>query len=213
VGRGGDHIAKRLQEFLITRLSRGLPSTELTDARIKHLEFLQAIIARQATNSFLLKGWALTVAAAFFGFVASQLHWRLALVALLPIVAFWFLDTYFLRQERLFRCLYEASRHPGSIVPLFSMDTRPHRNESATSWRKVAFSFTLSIFYGMLMGVGLALLIAGIIHDATPAHAARTRTATSSATSSAHGSRGGQMSPMWSPSQRGTKWICRWKIV
>ncbi len=31
---------------------------------VKHLEFVQAVIARQAANSFLLKGWSVTLATA-----------------------------------------------------------------------------------------------------------------------------------------------------
>jgi hypothetical protein len=33
---------------------------------LKHLEFVQAVITRLANNSFLMKGWALTVAGAFY---------------------------------------------------------------------------------------------------------------------------------------------------
>jgi hypothetical protein len=97
-------------------MSVGQPTEEPSDARIKHLEFVQAVIARQASNSFLLKGWALTVAAAFFGFVATQLHWEVALVALLPVIVFWFLDAYYLRPvagpvARVFcPCRYSSSR-------------------------------------------------------------------------------------------------------
>ncbi len=37
-----------------------------TEPILKHLEFIQAVIARQANNSFLVKGWGLTVARAFY---------------------------------------------------------------------------------------------------------------------------------------------------
>src|SRR5690242_10126113 len=75
---------------------------------LKHLEFIQAVISRLATNSFLMKGWALTVSGALFGFAASHLSWPIAAVGMLPVVSFWYLDTYFLRQERLYRLLYSA---------------------------------------------------------------------------------------------------------
>jgi hypothetical protein len=177
-------------------MSVGQPTEEPSDARIKHLEFVQAVIARQASNSFLLKGWALTVAAAFFGFVATQLHWEVALVALLPVIVFWFLDAYYLRQERLFRCLFEEARQPGSSVPLFSMDTRPYKSNESAGWLNVAKSVTLSPFYGLLLVVGLLLLGISIHHDANSAHAARTRSEMSSVACSVHGSGGGQMLPM-----------------
>ena len=39
---------------------------------IKHLEFIQAVITRMAGNSFVLKGWAITLAAAGFALAAKE---------------------------------------------------------------------------------------------------------------------------------------------
>jgi len=36
------------------------------DDKRKHVEFIQAAIARMAGNSFVIKGWSLTIAAADF---------------------------------------------------------------------------------------------------------------------------------------------------
>jgi hypothetical protein len=47
---------------------------DLSDAELKHLEFIQAVITRPATNSFLIKVWALTAAEAFYGF-GSESVW------------------------------------------------------------------------------------------------------------------------------------------
>lgn len=35
---------------------------DFDEARIKHLELIQAVIGRLGINGFLMKGWALTVA-------------------------------------------------------------------------------------------------------------------------------------------------------
>lgn len=117
----------------------------LPDERIKHLEFLQTTIGRQASNSFAVKGWSLTVAAAVYVYTASHLHWWLAVVALLPPVAFGWLDAFYLRQERLFRALYDAVIEPNTTIPLFSMDTKPFHNSSShprCGWRSVITSNT-----------------------------------------------------------------------
>src|SRR5688572_16361539 len=74
--------------------------------RHKHMDYVQAVIARLATNSFLMKGWALTVSAGLFGYAIAKASWPIALLGFLPSIGFWFLDSYYLRQERLFRCLY-----------------------------------------------------------------------------------------------------------
>lgn len=77
----------------------------------KHLELLQNAITRMASNSFVIKGWSVTLATALFGFSAKESEPRLALLALFPILAFWGLDAYYLGLERRFRKLYtDAAR-------------------------------------------------------------------------------------------------------
>jgi hypothetical protein len=144
-----------------------MTSPSLNDAQIKHLEFVQAVISRLANNSFLMKGWALTVAGLIFGFAVEQGSWRIAAAGLLPVVAFWGLDAFFLRQERLYRRLYDAVRRSDAQVEPFSMDTR---NYAATvaSWWATALSRTLLPFYGVLALVGLVLILVGAFQQQTP---------------------------------------------
>jgi hypothetical protein len=65
--------------------------------RIKHLELIQAVVRRLGNDGFLMKGWALTVAGAFYGFAINKSKWQLAVAALVPTAIFWGLDSYFLR--------------------------------------------------------------------------------------------------------------------
>ncbi|REE96651.1 hypothetical protein [Thermomonospora umbrina] len=158
----------------------GVPS----DAQIKHLEFIQNTVARLAGNSFLAKGWALTISAALYGVSASRLSPWIALAAIGPTLGFWWLDSYFLQQERLFRCLYNDVRKPDSSVELFSMDTSPYRGDVHVVWRRVFFSSTLRVFYGALVVAGMVLVIVGSIYDAKSESSPRTKAATSSILSS-----------------------------
>ena len=89
---------------------------------LKHLEFIQAVITRLANDSFLMKGWALTVAGAFYGFAVKGTSWQVAAIGLMPVLVFWGLDAYFLRQERLFRGLYDQVRQRNPAVEPFSMN-------------------------------------------------------------------------------------------
>lgn len=97
---------------------------------IKHLEMIQAIINRMAANSFLLKGWSPTVAAALMAFALDNMNRWLAAMALLPLVGFWALDAYYLRRERLYRRLHDHVRHAlldldaPLEVELFCMNTK-----------------------------------------------------------------------------------------
>src|SRR5215467_8708030 len=94
------------------------------DSNLKHLEFLQAVISRMAGNSFLLKGWSVTLAAALFALAAKDANLKLIVLAYYPILVFWVLDGFFLSQERLYRALYDKVRALPEANIDFSMDTR-----------------------------------------------------------------------------------------
>jgi hypothetical protein len=79
------------------------------EEKMKHLDLIQGVITRMASNSFVLKGWSVTLATALFGFSAKESEPRLALLALLPILVFWGLDGYYLGLERRFRSLYDTA--------------------------------------------------------------------------------------------------------
>ena len=119
------------------------------ESKLKHLELIQAVVNRMANNSFLLKGWSVTLVSALLALAAANSDRRFVFVAVLPLLMFWLLDAYFLRQERLFRKLYDKVRKLDANAIDFSMNTAPHVAETA-SWIGVMFSRTLVIFYGAL---------------------------------------------------------------
>jgi hypothetical protein len=137
------------------------PAASLTADHIKHLEFIQAVVARLGNGSFLIKGWALTLVAAFFGLSVNKLSWRLAAIALVPVIGFWLLDVYFLRQERLYRKLYDDVRVSSNTVPPFSMDTRSYAAE--VKWLRVATSMTMVSLYGTLILLDLVIIAGGLL--------------------------------------------------
>jgi SLOG cluster2 len=93
------------------------PSNEgkgvMTNDYIQHLRMIQRVIDRLANNSFMYKGWSVVLVSALLTLTARDLRPGYALVALLPTVCFWWLDAYYLRQERLFRRLFEQVRAKG----------------------------------------------------------------------------------------------------
>lgn len=78
-------------------------------AELKRLEFIQQIITRMANNSFLLKGWSLTISTAIVGLASKNEEIAGDYFMLLPVILFWYLDAYYLSQERAFRKLYEKA--------------------------------------------------------------------------------------------------------
>jgi hypothetical protein len=123
---------------------------------IKHLEMIQAVVARLAGNSFLIKGWALTASATLYGFAIDRTAWGLALIGLLISGIFWYLDSFYLQGERMHRCLYDEVRLGDSAVPSFSLDTRKYRGQ--ISRFRTFLSVTLITFYAMPIAIGVVVI-------------------------------------------------------
>lgn len=64
---------------------------------------IQAVVNRMSVNSFLLKGWSVVLISALFALAAGDSQALFVYIAYFPAIAFWMLDAYFLRQERLLR--------------------------------------------------------------------------------------------------------------
>ena len=107
----------------------------MTDDERKHLEFVQAAITRMANNSFLLKGWTVTLTAAVIGLVAKETKPELVLIAFVPALAFWGLDAYYLTLERRFRKLYEELISPHGKVAAYAMNPQPYKKKAPSVLR------------------------------------------------------------------------------
>ena len=80
----------------------------MTDERlnimIKEITLVEAIIKRMASNSFQLKAWTVTLVVGTMLLKGSGFD---TMIAFIPLIVFWFLDAYFVWQERMYRKLYE----------------------------------------------------------------------------------------------------------
>lgn len=146
------------------------PSPE--DVR-KHLDFIQAVVTRMSAASSSAKGWLLPVVTATYGYALTQHARSVALLGLLAVALFMFLDANYLRQEQAYRGLYDAVARRTRDVPLYSLDVadacdpapypesfwgRLHARSS--KWfpsRKVWLSWSIAPFYGSLGVFGLVL--------------------------------------------------------
>ncbi len=77
------------------------------EQKIKHLEFIQQIIGRMGNNSFLLKGWSITLVLAVLALSEKAICNSYLYLA---VFVFFLLDTYFLFQEKNFIDLYNGVR-------------------------------------------------------------------------------------------------------
>lgn len=129
--------------------------------RAKHLELLQPVITRMASNSFALKGWSVTITAALLGLAAKDANSGYAIVAFYPAIAFWCLDAYYLRQERRFRALYDAVRKDEK-VDAFSMD--PHTWDAKVgSWWSTLWAGVVAGLHGPVLAAIIGVLVYTVI--------------------------------------------------
>jgi hypothetical protein len=120
------------------------------ETKIKHMEMIQAIITRMAGNSFLIRGWSVTLVSALFALAAKDAQRAFVVVSYFPCVMFWCLDAYYLSQERQYRSLYENVRQATSAD--FSMDAKAVATDYDT-WFSALRSKTMLLFHGAIIGV------------------------------------------------------------
>lgn len=117
-----------------------------------HLQILQAVIQRMATNSTSCKTWCITVVSAILVVISGKGKPELAWLALLPSFLFAALDAYYLALERAFRASYNEfvdKLHGGTVCveDLYSVEPKggiwKHRRDALTS-------FSVWGFYGSL---------------------------------------------------------------
>jgi len=58
----------------------------------KHLEFIQNIITRMNANSFMIKGWTITLVSALFALAAKDANMNYVLISYIVLPVFWILD-------------------------------------------------------------------------------------------------------------------------
>lgn len=125
----------------------------------KHLELIQDVVERHARTSFVLKGWSVTLVAAVFLLAIRGAEPAVAMAAgLLPAITFWGLDAYYLRQERMYRALYDhvrkAQQDPNDR---FSLDARSFKR-AVPGWLGTLRAPAVIWFHSAVLGVVVVAL-------------------------------------------------------
>ena len=134
----------------------------LKEYMLKEIEIIQDIIKRMALNSFMIKGWAITLVVVTLLLKGTEYQvW----IAFIPLLVFWFLDAYFLRQERMYRKLYDWVINSRLNTDEFLFDMNAYRfKEETQSIPRIMFSITLGWFYGsiaiLIISYALIILLA-----------------------------------------------------
>ena len=125
----------------------------LKEYMLKEIEIVQDIIKRMAFNSFMIKGQAITLVVITLLLKGAEKYqvWIEVWIAFVPLLVFWFLDAYFLWQERLYRKLYDwvVNNRLKTDEYLFDMNAYRFKEEVQSKFR-IMFSTTLGWFYGSI---------------------------------------------------------------
>ena len=142
-----------------TAAEGGGPEGEKIVADSKHLDFLQAAITRMAGNSFLVKGWSVTLTTALLGLAVANDLPELLLAGLFAILLFGVIDTYYLALEKGFRNRFdEAVKVYVGATDKPSFDMNP--GFDGALFRKALKSPAILLVYPALL---LTLLAAAIL--------------------------------------------------
>lgn len=120
------------------------------EEKLKHLEFIQDTIKRMASNSFMLKGWCITIIAALIALSIKESDFRLYLATIIPTGMFWILDSYYLWQEKMFRKLYDEIRMLSFEDIDFSLNTSKYKNKREFIQVIIKNGTTIG-FYGIIV--------------------------------------------------------------
>ncbi len=131
----------------------------MNDNKLKHLEFIQNVIVRMGTNSFIVKGWAITLVSAIYALAAKDANLHYVMITYIVVPAFWLLDGFFLSVERQYSSLYNEVIKKDEKDIDFSMDISRF-NSDRNTWPRAIVSKTFVLFYGALfLVVHLVMLL------------------------------------------------------
>ena len=131
----------------------------------KEIDLIQGVITRMANNSFMLKGWILSLIAVLLALtdqtiVATKLTY-FNFILILPVIVFWYLDAFFLHKEKCYRKLYHwvIANRLTSDEFLYSLDYSRFEKLEKSVWKIMFCNRTLFPFYGL---IAIALIVLSI---------------------------------------------------
>ena len=141
------------------------------EALYKEIDLIQSCITRMAQNSFMVKGWLISILAVVFALLPEKVNLRfLCLLGFIIIFCFWYLDGFFLKAERLYRWKYEwvITQRLNSTEYVFDLNPynknmwlnkENNKERAEPSITCVMFSKTLLPLYGPLFALVVFMFI------------------------------------------------------
>ena len=134
------------------------------DEMHKEIDLLQSCIDRMAKNSFMIKGWFVSIYAVILALLPEKVDVMLLCVVLIVVnILFWYLDGVYLRDEKIYRRIYQwvvEARKQNDRELKYQLELNLYKNKIGTmdSVGKIMLSKSLFIFYAIPLAVLLVVM-------------------------------------------------------
>ncbi len=144
---------------------------ERKDVLNKEIDLIQSCINRMAHNSFIVKGWLISLIAVVLALLPENFDMKiLCIIGLSVSCCFWYLDGFFLKMEKLYRWKYEWVIVNRMTTDEWYYDLNPYnknmwlKNKNRTEKKnpnvlKVMFTKTLTPIYIPIIIVNIILFV------------------------------------------------------
>ena len=154
--------------------SLGVDNEDNKEIMLKEIDLIQSCINRMSQNSFIIKGWAISLNGIIVALFADKGHPIITqIICIVSILCFWYLDAFFLLAEKLYRWKYEwvISNRLTSKECMYDLD--PHnskmwiKNQDGNdkvepSVGSVMWTDSLRYMYVAILIVNIVLLVMAI---------------------------------------------------
>lgn len=131
------------------------------DRKIKHLEMIEEVISRMGRNSFLVKGWALTLVSIILAIGTGGWSCLYGISAVIPLIIFAVLDAYYLQLERKYRALYEKVRETDEEDIDFNLNPHTESGDRKTRLISCLFSKSIILYYSAIAFLIVIVIVVG----------------------------------------------------
>lgn len=147
-----------------TRNNSYIADTNLQNILHKEIDLIEQCISRMSQHSFYLKAWTISLIGVIFTFLANKNikdYIPINIILIISTIAFWYLDSYFLRLGRMYRKLYSwvIVNRMTTTEKLYNLDAKQRFKSNVDGQLKTMFSESVIIFYGMILFLLLIFLI------------------------------------------------------
>ena len=134
----------------------------------KEIDLIQSCINRMAQNSFMIKGWFVSIYAVVLALMPKKVDMQLLCITLIVVnLLFWYLDAFYLRMRKIYRKMYEwvlSARAHNNRELMYQLNPKLYQNkiDNTESIWKVMWSQTLRLFYLVPLIIVFVVLVSHI---------------------------------------------------